>query len=65
MNSEQIWLVEVGENGWSRLCQTQDERIQAIMDRQDELRQNGVHDEKLRVTISLNGEITEQFFVYS
>lgn len=61
MNNEQIWLVEVGVNGWSRVCSSWDE-VKATVKEQQTLRFKHYDEAQLLITVSLNGNLKGQFY---
>lgn len=60
--TEQIWLVEVGLNGWSRLCRTRDE-VTATVKEQQAMRFKHHGEAMLLITLSLNGDFYRDFYV--
>lgn len=54
---DEIWMVEVGEYGWSRLCRSYEEAVQAAKEHTDWLDEvSRVSTDGHNVRISCNGE---------
>ena len=59
---DNIWMVEVGEHGWSRLCHSYEEAVQAAKEHTDWLDEvSRVSTDGHNVRISRNGECYTEY----